>query len=260
MDTLRRIHAIAQQSMTEAWYSRLYLLIAVTVLICIGLGAFARALVLTGGSTTGLIIYNFSLRVAFVAIFAIHVSQALQRDRIDKQTEVLLSLDMPRMAYLLGRTVGFLGILAVCVLLATVFPLWQVNPIVGTGWAVSLYAELGILVCISVFVSTSIRNPAGSFIIILSVYLLARNIGNLLLLSQSPILDQANVGIEGMQLMLETLNLLLPDLWRFASSEWLASNSIDTNTVLMNVLSGVIFGILLLMAAGIDLYRQKIGL
>lgn len=259
MDTLRRIHAIAQQSMTEAWYSRLYLLIIVTVLICIGLGAFAGALVLTGDKSTGLIIYNFSLRFALVAIFAIHITQGLQRDRIDKQTEMLLSLDMPRVLYLLGRTVGFLGILAVCVLLATIFPLWQVNPIVGVGWAISLYAELGILICLSVFVSSSIRNPAASFIIILGVYLLARNIGNLLLLSQSPILDQANIFIQWMRLALETINVLLPDLWRFASSGWLASNSIDINTIWMNVMSAVIFSFLLLMAAGIDLYRENIG-
>jgi len=258
MNTFRRIHAIAQQSMTEAWYSRLYLLITVAVLICIGLGTFAELLVLTGGKSTGLIIYNFSLRLVFVAIFAIHVTQALQRDRVDKQTEVLLSLDMPRVVYLLGRTVGFLGILVVCVLVATIFPLWQVNAVVGTGWAISLYAELGILICLSVFVSSSIRNPAGSFIIILGVYLLARNLGNILLLSKSPILDQANVGIEGMRFTLEILNILLPDLWRFASSDWLAGNSIDISTVWMNIVSAMIFGILLLMAAGIDLYRQNI--
>ncbi len=258
MDTLLRIAVIAQQGLKEAWYSRFYLLLCLVVALCAGLGLFAGELVLSGADGTRISIYNFILRLALVGVFAIHVIQSLLRDRIDKQTEVMLSLDMPREFYVLGRLLGFLAVLFFGVLIAVLYPLWHVSPTTALGWALSLYAELAIVICLSVFITISINNAAGCFSLVAGLYFLARNMGNLLLLSQSPILESRGDGMEWMTSVLQAINMVLPDLWRFAPSRWLISDAANLPTLGMNLLTAAIFCLLLFAATGFDLHRKNL--
>lgn len=258
MDTLLRIAVIAQQGLQEAWYSRFYLLIIIVVALCAGLGEFAGELVLTGAEGTRLTVYNFSLRLALVAIFAVHVIQGLVRDRIDKQTELFLSLDTPREVYALGRLLGFLAVLAVSIVFAALYPAVHIDTAVAMGWAVSLFAELSIVVTLAVFVTISINNVTACFSLVAGFYLLARNMGNLLLLSQSPILEGQQAGLQWARSVLQFINVLLPDLWRFARSDWLINNSLSLSHVGVNLLAAGVFCLLLFAATGFDLHRKNL--
>lgn len=258
MNTVLRVVVIAQQGLQEAWHGRFYLLLVAVVAVCALLGAFAGELVLIGSEGTRLAVYNFTLRLALVAVCSIHIIQSLLRDRIDKQTEVLLSLDMPREVYVFGRLLGFIVVLFLAVALAAVFPLWQVDPVVTAGWALSLFAELAIVACLSVFVAISMNNPAVCFSLVAGVYLLARSMGNLLLLSHSPIVQTGETGLEVAKLTLKLINILLPDLWRFAPSEWLLDNAIDPSMLGVNLLSAGLFCVLLAIAGSFDLHRKNL--
>ncbi|MCS3904426.1 ABC-type Na+ efflux pump permease subunit [Methylohalomonas lacus] len=258
MDTLLRIVVIAQQGLKEAWYSRFYSLLCLVIVLCAGLGLFAGELVLSGADGTRLSVYNFILRLALVGVFAIHVIQSLLRDRIDKQTEVMLSLDMPREIYVLGRLLGFLAVSLIAVLVAILYPLWFSSPLTVAGWGLSLYTELAMIICLAGFVTISLNNAAACFSLVAGLYFLARNMGNLLLLSQSPILEGRDSGLDWMTAVLQAINTVLPDLWRFAPSEWLINNTADLSAVGMNMLTAAIFCLLLFAATGFDLHRKNL--
>lgn len=258
MNTLLRITVIAQQGLQEAWYSRFYLLVAVITVICAGLGLFAGELVLTGSEGTRLTVYNFSARLALAAVFAIYVAQSLLRDRLEKQTEIYLSLDMPREVYVLGRSLGFMAVLVIGVCLAALYPAWHVSLGVTSGWALSLFAELSIVLFLTVFVTITLNNAAASLSVVAGFYLLARNMGNLLLLSQSPILEGREGGLEWAKSVLQLINVVLPDLWRFAPSDWLIGNTVNTADLAMNILAAGLFCLLLFTAASFDLHRKNL--
>lgn len=258
MDTLLRIVAIAQQGFYEAWRSRLFMVLTVVVGLSIGLAQFASALVLTGTLSTKLAIYSFSIRLALMAMFAIYTSQALIRDRIDKQTELFVSLDMKREIYFLGRLLGFYQVIVLAVIITILYPGYYTDLSATAGWGISLITELAIIVTLSAFITLSLNNVTASFITVSAFYLLARSMGNLLLLAQSPILQGQEAGIEWARSTLRLLNLLLPDLWHFVRTEWLLIEDFSWAEPGNNLLVACVYCLLLFMAACFDLHRKNL--
>ncbi len=87
MDALFRVMVVAQQGLTEAMYSRTYLLLSIVIIVSASIGMFAGELVLSGTEDTRLVVYNFTLRLSLVSIIAIYTIQSLIREKADKQTD-----------------------------------------------------------------------------------------------------------------------------------------------------------------------------
>lgn len=249
---------LAQQGLREAWYARLFILVLAVLVVSAGMAEFAAGLVLTDTLSTRLSIYGFTSRLALIAIITIYVIQALTRDRLDKQLELLVSLDVPREFYLLGRFLGFVLVLGIIAAMAGVYPIIHVSAATALGWAASLGLEMMLLVALAVFLTISINNMTICFGLAAGFYLLARNMGNLLLLSESNVVQTGDALIDWIRSLLSTINVFMPDLWRFARTDWLLDNRFAMTELGMNCLSGVIFTALLLMAAAFDLHRKNL--
>lgn len=253
-----KVAVMAQQGLIESWHSRTYLLLSTIVIVCAAIGIFAGKLVLTGAVETSLVVYNFSVRISLVAIISIYTIHSLIREKSDKQIDIMLALDMPRQIYIFGRIAGILLILLIAVMLAALYPLLHINASVVIMWSLSLFAELSMIVSLSIFVAISISNTSASFSIVMGGYLLARNMGNILLLTESPILQGQPVSMEWITFILDVLNLLLPDLWRYAQSTWLIRGEINTGVLAVDILSAALCCLVLITASAIDLSRKNL--
>lgn len=258
MGTLGRIRIIAQYSLYEGRRSHVFLLTLALLFSCAALSEFCGLLVLTDSWQTKVSIYAFLARLALVAILTVYVISSLLRDRIDKQTEWLLSIDSPRHVYLYGRTLGFLVTGIFLVVLCGVYPALYSDFNNVVIWILSLGAEISIVVMLSVFVATTFNNNVTGFIAVGAFYTLGRNIGNFLLLSQSPLLQGEERTIDAARYTIEAIHYVMPDFWRYAETGWLIYQEAGLKTLSANIIEALIFCTLLLFAANIDLYRKNL--
>src|SRR6266850_1159187 len=103
----RRIGAIARYTVLEAWRNRLFALTVVAVTLLTLLSLFARELAVTESGRLQTAILAATLRVASVFLMALYILNGLTREFNDKVLELMLSLDLPRPGYLMGKFLGF---------------------------------------------------------------------------------------------------------------------------------------------------------
>jgi len=257
MNTVFRIRTIAQYSVLEGLRGRVILVGCTLILASILLAEFSGQLVLTDTWQTKISIYAFLARISLIALIAIYIINSLVRDRIENQTEWLLSTDMPRVSYLLGRTLGFLIVTCVVVALVSIYPLFYSQAGSASLWIISLLAEALIVVFLAVFIAITFNNTVISFITVSAFYLLARNIGNFVLIAQSNIVADQTMFISLARYAMNLVHYLLPDLWRYADTRWLIYDEGNTDSLIIILVETIIYSLLLLSAAAFDLYRKN---
>lgn len=258
MHTLFRIRILAQYGLYEGWRGYIFLISVVLMLACAGLAEFGGLLVLTDSWQTRIALYAFTARIAVISIIAIYVINSLIRDRIDKQTEWHLSIDSPRHVYLYGRVAGFLITGLIMAILAGIYPLMYVpNPDVLL-WVISLFAETAIIIMLAVFIAVTFNNSVVGFIAVGAFYLLARNIGNFVLIARSPILEGGNETANIAGYLIKAVHFIMPDFWQYADSSWLLYGDGSLAGLALIIFEALIFSLLLLFAASIDLYRKNL--
>ena len=112
-----------------------------------------------------------------------------------------------------------------------------------------LIAALGLL---CVFTFSQVLAALAS---VLAVYLLARTLSAMRLMSQFDPFSSTGPGAEGS--VLELLGHLLPRLDQFTRSEWLLAPAADWSTLPPLLAQTGAFGLLLVAAALFDLYRKN---
>lgn len=258
MDTLFRIRTLAQYSLYEGWRGHVFLTSVLLVLICAALAEFSGLLVLTDTWQTRVAIYAFTARISLVSVIAIYVINSLIRDRIDKQTEWHLSIDSPRYAYLYGRVTGFLVTGLLMAIVTGIYPLLYAQNMDVLLWLSSLYAEIAVVIMLAVFIAVTFNNSVLGFITAGAFYILARNIGNFILISQSPVLEGENETVNIASRIIETVHYVIPDFWQYADSRWLLYGDGSLAGLSAILVEALIFSLLLLFAASIDLYRKNL--
>lgn len=258
MNTLFRIRILAQYGLYEGWRGHVFLISVVLVLVCAALAEFSGLLVLTDTWQTRIAVYAFTARISLISVIAIYVINSLIRDRIDKQTEWHLSLDSPRHAYLYGRTAGFLVTGLIMAILAGIYPLVYTSGSDVLLWMISLFAETAIVIMLAVFIAVTFNNSVLGFIAVGAFYVLARNIGNFVLIAKSPVLETGDATVTVPGRLIGGVHYIIPDLWQYADSGWLLYGDGSLTGLSAIVFEALIFSLLLLFAASIDLYRKNL--
>jgi len=253
----RRISAVARYTLLEAWRNRLLLLVVVAVALLTLLSVFARELAVTESVRLQTAILASTLRVASVFLITLHILSGLTREFNDKFLELMLSLDLPRPAYLMGKFLGFV-IVALAVAGIATIPVAVLAPAdAALAWGFSLALELLIITALSVFCITTFTQllPAAAFVT--AFYLLARSITAIQLMSASSLLGADELGQKAGAMLADALAFALPRMDAFAQTAWLV-NDAGAQPALLNMLlqTGVYVG-LLLAAAMFDLYRKN---
>ncbi len=256
--TWRAVRAIAAGAVLEAWRSQLPWLLAGLAAVAAALAAFLHGVALAEAGQTGLALLAALLRLAGAGIVASLAVAATVREAQDKQAELLLTLPIPRAAWLFGRLAGFGAVAVLPALLALGIVLLLLPPTVlplqALLWAASLLCEFWIVAGFATFCALGLANVAPALCTTGAFYVLARSLSALQLLG-----DAAGAG-GAMDLLAgaaRALSWLLPHLDGFARTEWLLYGTATVGD-LAGVLAQTALALLLLVAASLfDLYRRE---
>lgn len=253
----RRVGAIARYTMLEAWRNRLIVLVVIAVALLTLLSLFAGELAVTESGRLQTAILASTLRFASVFLIALYILSGLTREFNDKVLELVLSLDLPRPGYLMGKFLGF-AIVALAVAAIATVPVAVLAPAhAALAWGCSLALELLIIAALSVFCITTFTQllPAAAFVT--AFYLLARSITAIQLMSGSSLLGADEFGQKAGAALADALAIALPRMDAFTQTAWLV-NDAGAQIALLNItLQTAVYVGLLLAAAMFDLYRKN---
>lgn len=212
---------IARFTLLEATRSRLFIAALAAVAGCVGLAAFLGAISITETRQVQASITAALLRITSIAITCLFVISNGWNEQRDKGLELILSLPMPRYAYLFGKLIGFAGV-SFCIAVIVALPLFRYAPAVAVCcWMLSLCGEQLLMAAFSLLCLMTFANITLAFVSAMAFYLLSRSMAVLCLLSATPALSSAGRSPDLMAVPINALALLLPDLHAFTRSAWL---------------------------------------
>ncbi len=251
--------AIARLTLLELVRNRLIWLAVAAVLLALGVADFLANVALSETTRFQSAILGAALRASAVFIVSLFVVASMNREIADKGFEMLLSLPVPRGAYLAGKLLGF-GTAAVT--LALLFgaaamihaPFDQV-----IIWTASLTAELWLVVALSILTVLTFAQVPAAVASALAFYVFARSVAALQLMghgplnsaSATPLFDFATWGIDAAA-------WVLPDLHTYTKTEWLVYHSASWSDLGPIFGQTVIYLTFLALAAAFDLYRKNL--
>ena len=90
----------------------------------------------------------------------------------------------------------------------------------------------------------------------MAFYLLARSIEAIQLISNSPILQDQSFSQQFMQVLVDIIALLMPNMGRFTNSDWLIYG-VDWSAFGLVILQTLIYSSIIISAGIFDLYRKN---
>jgi ABC-type transport system involved in multi-copper enzyme maturation permease subunit len=253
----KQIRTIAFYTLLEALRNRLSWLMIAIAFIAIALSGFLKDMALTESAQLQVALLASFLRFSAAFLIATFVITSMVREMNDKGLELLLSLSLPRSAYLFGKLLGYCSLAVIPAFVfggLTIFfsPLQQ-----SILWSLSLICELWIIVAFAILCVLSMNQILTALSATMGFYLLARSITALLLIANDP-LASTSISQIWMQKVMNGIASVLPHLDQFTRTEWLVYQSGNWTMLNMIIVQSVISMSLLGAAAMFDLYRKNI--
>ena len=248
---------IARYTLLEAVRCRLLIAVIAAMAVAFGLAEFLGELSITETKQAQAAVTASLLRVFSICATCLFVISSVLRELDDKGLELILSLPLPRHAYLFGKLTGFAGF-SLCVAILAALPLFLYAPVVAVGcWMLSLFCEQLLLAAFSLLCLLAFANISLAFTSAMAFYLLSRSTEALRLLSAGLVFTPATISQDFMNIVVNALTLLLPDLHAFTRSEWLVYG-VDADAVGTVLIHTLVYLPVLLSAGLFDLYRKNL--
>jgi ABC-type transport system involved in multi-copper enzyme maturation permease subunit len=253
----RRALTIARYTFLEAVRNRLFAL-TVTGLVCLlGLTEFIGEIAITESLEVQASLVGAGMRLFTVMTVSLFVITSVIREFNDKGFEMVLSMPIARPAWFFGKFAGFLLLAAVIAGAGSLLLMLYSAPGDVLLWFLSLQCELAIVIALSLLCLLTFSNVTVSFVLALLFYLLARAMHAVQLIAASPLLESHSFSQGFIDLVLDAIAFVLPDLHAFTRSEWLVYGG--EWTLLAPVAAQTAIYVVLLSAAGLfDLYRKDL--
>lgn len=254
--TVSAVLAITRVVVLEAVRGRVPWLMLLVLLAGVMLSQFAAQVAITESREIANGLLGTWLRLAAVFVVALFVVTSMVRDLNDKGMELVMALAFPRAVYLGGRLSGYavvaVGCAVGCTLALTPFVPWSQAAV----WGTTLALELLIVAALSLLCLLTLSHVTLGMSAVIVFYLLARSIDAIRLIGTNP-LSGGNRDVHGViTSMLDALAFVLPDLARFARSEWLIHAGAGASDVLAAAAQAGVYLVLLAGAALFDLQRK----
>lgn len=253
----KQISSIATYTLLEALRNRLSWLMLIVAFLGIGLSGFLNAMALTESQQVQLALLAAFLRFSAVFLIATFVVTSMVREFNDKGLELLLSLALPRSAYLLGKLAGFAALALIPALLFSLLTLFLSNFAQSLFWMISLVLELWIVAAFAMLCVLSFNQIMAALSATLGFYLLARSITALQLIAKEA-QHETSHSQQFMGFVMNAISAVIPHLDDFTKTEWLVYQTGQLADLSQIFLQSAIFLCLLVSAALFDLYRKNI--
>lgn len=237
--------------------NRLLWLSVLMMVIGFVLVEFVGDLAITEHKATQLAVLAVFLRLSAVLLIALFVVSSSLRELQDKTLEMILAMSIRRSSYYLGKLIGFVQLAVMMgvgfgLLLLIYAPLEQV-----LIWTLSLVLELVIVVALALVMLFTFKQTPAALTGVFIVYLASRVVASLYLMSQHPIIAYDSFGQKFMDGFVAMMTWVLPDLSRFAQTEWLVYGTGEWQQLLPILAQTVIYLGLLSSIALFDFYRKN---
>ncbi len=196
-------------------------------------------------------------RTGAVFVMVSFVVGGISREYQEKGMEFFLALPMGRTSYLFGKLLGY----ACCsLLLAILFtlPFFLSNsPVSASIWGISLFLELALMSCVSLFFSISLTQMPLALAAVSGFYLLSRSMGAIMLIMKGPLAvhgfleDIADRAIS-------LVSFVLPSLDDFTRTGWILYQETKWQVLLPVLVQTAIYLLLISAAALFDFERREI--
>jgi ABC-type transport system involved in multi-copper enzyme maturation permease subunit len=253
---LIRVGAIARYTVLEAWRNRLIVVVLTATALLFLLSVFARELAVTESTRLQTALLASALRLASVFFVGLYILNGLTREFNDKVVELMLSLDLPRPAYLLGKFCGFALVAIGVAAIATIPVLVLAPPSRALYWGFSLGLELLIVAAVSVFCITTFTQLLSAAAFVAAFYLLGRSVTAIQLMSSASLVNEAGPGQRAGEWLANGMAFLLPRLDSFTQTSWLIDGG-SAGAMGSAIVQAALYVALLLAAAMFDLYRKN---
>ncbi|MFZ6843871.1 ABC transporter permease [Undibacterium sp. RuTC16W] len=253
----KQIATIGFYTFIEALRNRLIWAVILIALIGIGFSGFLNEIALTESRQIQLALMAAFFRFAAVFLLATFVVSSMLREFNDKGLELLLSLALPRAAYLLGKWSGFAALaILIALLFGTIISfLAPFSPVIW--WTISLLFELWIIAAFSMLCVLTLSQMMGALSAVIGFYVLTRSISAIQLIGNDPV----NIPSNSQQLisfLVNSLSAVLPHLDEFTRTDWLLYQSGSWSVLLALLLQAAMTLLLLGAASLFDFYRKNI--
>ena len=251
------VRTVAQLTLRQARQSRL-LLLALLLLLAVALMAgLAGAVALTEQRALQAVLQAAGLRLGSIGLIALFAVTAPLREQDDRTLDLLLALEWPRLHYVLGKLLAFAAI-AVALALACGLSLLALAPGPAVAaWTVSLACELWLVAALALLFAFTFRQAVTALAGVAAFYILARGLPALLLLVREPTLGREGAFHAFAEWALAALAWVMPALDRFTRAGWLDAAGAETAELGLVLGQTAVYGLLLVAAAGFDLYRRE---
>lgn len=252
-----QVWTIAWFTLLESLRSRMFWLVLAILGVALGMAQFLGTLAITESQQIQVGFMAYFLRLTGVLLISLFVISSVVREFDDKVLELLLSLPLPRAVYFLGKLTGFalfaLGTAVLfCLSLAFYAPVEQI-----VIWGISLWAEFLMVTALSLLCLFTFNQITVALSVVFAFYLLARGMGAIQLMAHEPLLVNDSMTQEVAGWLVDAIAFILPDLYRFTSSDWLVYGDGNWQSLVPLVTQAAIYLLLLAGAALFDLYRKN---
>jgi ABC-type transport system involved in multi-copper enzyme maturation permease subunit len=253
-----QVLTITRFTLLEALRTRLPWLVLATVLLAVLGSLFVKQIAITETARQQTAFLAAGLRLAAVFILGLYITSSMVREFNDKGLELLLSLDLPRAAYVCGKFLGFslIALLMAALICLPVF--FLAPPPAVLLWGASLVLELWIVAALSMFCIITFTQIVPAISFVLAFYILARSITAIRLMSGSTLFDQSSLSHQVTVFLADSMWFLLPSLNLFTQTAWLVNQNVEWRAILPIVAQSAIYTGLLVGAALFDLYRKNL--
>jgi ABC-type transport system involved in multi-copper enzyme maturation permease subunit len=252
-----RTLVIARYTLIEAWRNRFGLLLAGIIVAALLASVFVRQQAITESTRSQIAFLAAALRAGSVFLICIAVIQGSVREIQEKGLEMMLSLDLPRASYLVGKFIGYALLCLVCAVVVSLPLLMLADFSDVLRWAYTHLLELWIVIAFAVLCVTSFSQFASAATLVLAFYVLARSVTAIQLMSQSTI-AASGPAAEFTAFLVEFIALVLPRMDAFTQTAWLIDAPVTPLTIPGASLQAAIYVTLLLSAAIFDLHRRNL--
>ena len=254
----RVLRGVAFYTLLEAWRGRLPVLVTVSLGAASAVAALGEAMATSEALSTRILLLGAMLRAFSVLSLAFFVVMSVVREENDRVVEMVFSQARPRSDYYFGK-------LAACAVLAAVLAglcglcLLVHAPMRSVAlWAATLALELWMVAAAGLFCVLTLRHALPALLAVLAFYVLGRSIGALWRLSESPLSASADWTENVTDAFVAFLYHVLPDLGRYASSDWLVYPPDGFAQAPSLAVRAVVWVALVSGASLFDLYRRNL--
>lgn len=197
-----------------------------------------------------------SLRILSVFGLVLFVVFFIRRSFDGKDIEFLLSRPVSRPVLIFSYFIAFC-VLSFVMSVAVGLCVYTVSPHLFSQahifWVFSIFIESVIMVSIALFFAMYFSSAANASMAALAFYALARMMGQLIGIVDSPLVDSGG----GLSMALQLVSVLVPRLDLMGQSSWLIYGVSDSAFGFVHMIAqGVVFSSLVLGAACFDLCRR----